>query len=215
MPTSYKVKPGDCISSIAFEHGFFPDTIWNHPENAKLKEERKNLNVLRPGDVVHIPDKRIKEVSEPTNQVHKFKLKNVPAKLRIQFMFDSEPRANIPYELTVDGSLISKPGDKTDSEGYVNASIPPNARVGRLVLFEDGEETEYELALGSLNPVTGLSGVHQRLFNLGYYFGQIGSDFTEETKDALLEFQKASGLSETGDLDDATRNKLQSTHDLV
>src|SRR4028118_472280 len=114
MPINYQVKPGDCISSISFEHGFFPDTIWNHPENAELKKLRKNMNVLRPGDVVIIPDKRIKEVFEPTNQVHRFKMKSTPPKLRIQFMFDGQPRANVPYELIIEGNLVSKPGDKTD-----------------------------------------------------------------------------------------------------
>ena len=72
MPINHQVKQGDCISSIAFENGFFPDTIWNHPSNAELKKKREDPHVLLPGDMVFIPDKRPKEVSEPTNQVHKF-----------------------------------------------------------------------------------------------------------------------------------------------
>lgn len=215
MPINYPVKPGDCISSIAYEHGFFPDTLWNHPNNAELKRKRKNLNVLLPGDIVFIPDLRIKELPEPTNQVHKYRLKNVPAKLRIQFMFDGKPRANVPYELTIDEKLVSKPGDRTDSEGFVFYSIAPDAKTGKLILFEGDEETEYELVLGTLYPISNTSGVHQRLFNLGYYFGPINDTFTDETKEAILEFQKDVGLAQTGELDEATKNRLQNTHDLL
>jgi N-acetylmuramoyl-L-alanine amidase len=36
----YKVKPGDCVSSIAHRNGLFWETVWNHPENQSLKSER-------------------------------------------------------------------------------------------------------------------------------------------------------------------------------
>ena len=62
MAENYQVKQGDCISSIAFEKGFFPDTIWNHPENENLKELRKDPSVLLPGDSVYIPDKRLRNL---------------------------------------------------------------------------------------------------------------------------------------------------------
>src|SRR5438552_1759525 len=101
MAINYQVQQGDCISSIASEHGFFPDTIWNHPNNVRLKEKRLNPNALMPGDVVFVPDLRLKEVRGATNQVHKFRVKNTPAKLHLQFMFQGKPRANVPYTLTI------------------------------------------------------------------------------------------------------------------
>jgi len=57
MEEDYEVQAGDCISSIAYERGFSLETIWNHPANAALKQRRRNPYVLRPGDVLKIPDK--------------------------------------------------------------------------------------------------------------------------------------------------------------
>ncbi len=213
MAINYQVKQGDCISSIAFEHGFFPDTIWDHPSNAELKKKRQNPHALMPGDVVFVPDKRLKEVNEPTNQVHKFRVKNVPAKLRIQFMLMGKPRANVPFTLTVDGNIVSKPGDRTNGEGFVISSIPPDARQGTLVLVEGEDEEEYSLLLGHLNPVSEVTGAKQRLFNLGYYNGAINQELDKVTKDAIRDFQKVIGLSQTGELDQTTQNKLKEIHD--
>ena len=213
MPINYQVKQGDCISSIAFENGFFPDTIWNHPSNAELKKKRENPNVLMPGDMVFVPDKRLKEVSEPTNQVHKFRYKSTPAKFRIQITEDNEPRANVPYILTIDGQVVSNPGDKTTSAGMVVCSISPLAREGVLTVGEGEEAVEYNLVLGYLNPIHELTGVKQRLRNLGLFDGAIDSKLTEETKDALRAFQALQKLPTTGEADQATLDKLRQIHD--
>ena len=50
----YTVKQGDCITSIAFNKGFYEKTIWDHPDNAKLKNDRKDMKILQPGDKVVI-----------------------------------------------------------------------------------------------------------------------------------------------------------------
>jgi len=88
MP-EYKVKQGDCISSIATRHGLFWEKVWNHPKNSRLKEQRKDPNVLYPGDVVFVPDKEKKEESGATEQKHRFRKKGTPAKLRLRIMEES------------------------------------------------------------------------------------------------------------------------------
>jgi hypothetical protein len=86
MPTEHKVKQGECISSIADQYGFPPEKLWDDPSNADLKERRKDPNTLSPDDVVIIPDKQIREESDPTEQRYKFRKKGVPAKIRLRLM---------------------------------------------------------------------------------------------------------------------------------
>ena len=51
MGETYTVKQGDYLAKIAAQFGFTNlKTIWDDPQNAKLKELRKNPNVLFPGD---------------------------------------------------------------------------------------------------------------------------------------------------------------------
>lgn len=100
MPNEHTVAPGECISSIAFQHGFFWETLWEHGDNAELKEKRKDPNVLHPGDVVMIPDLTLKEESCATEQVHEFRLKGVPARLNIQVR---RPKAPKPPEAAAGG----------------------------------------------------------------------------------------------------------------
>ena len=116
----HQVKQGDCISSIAEENGFFWETVWNHPENKELKELREDPNILFPGDIVFVPDIRPKEVSEPTNQVHKYQVKNAPAKLTLRILKDGVTSARwIKYctNSVSSASLISNDGIRYFNQG--------------------------------------------------------------------------------------------------
>src|SRR5256885_13399726 len=101
MPVRYTAQLGDCVSSVAFEHGFFPDTVWQHGENRELKELRGDPYVLCEGDVIFVPDVRVKKVSLATGKQHTFKRKGVPEVLRIRFVdAEGKPRAGVKYRLT-------------------------------------------------------------------------------------------------------------------
>lgn len=210
MAISYQVKEGDCISSIAFEYGFFPDTIWSHSNNATLKEKRKDPNVLMQGDVVFVPDKRLKEVSEATNQVHKFRVKNCPAKLSLRLLFNGEPRRSEAYTLDIDGNITN---GATDSDGNIKISIPPNAKRGKLVVGTNERKMEYNLKLGQLDPIDKISGVQSRLNNLGFNCGRVDGVLNPETKEALQAFQVSVGLPPTGELDAATKAKMYENYE--
>ena len=246
MP-DYTVKQGDCIASIAFSHGFFWETVWNHVDNNELKTARNNPNVLLSGDRVVIPPLREKEETGATEKRHRFRRRGVPAKLRLQILEeppeeqqqtgrpaststsppDSEsrssqqsggqpgrrekrPRANVPYVLDIDGDLTN---GTTDADGVIECRIPPNARQGRLILNAGApNEVTLPLKLGHLDPLAQLSGIQGRLANLGYLTGSPTGQTDQKTTDALCAFQHDHGIPETGQPDEATRNKLLDKH---
>jgi hypothetical protein len=203
----YIVKQGDCISSIAFKYGFFPDTIWNDSKNSKLKQDRKDPNVLKPGDELYIRDKEEKEESCASEERHSFKKKGVPEIFNIQFKINDEPRANEAYVLDIDGELSE---GQTDENGIAEIWIPPNAKKGK-ISFRDRED-EYELDLGDLDPITEISGVQQRLQNMGFYKGDIDGKMSDELEQAIRIIQERHDLEPTGKLNEATRDMIQEEH---
>lgn len=203
----YTVKQGDCISSIAFKYGFFPDTIWNDSKNSKLKQDRKDPNVLKPGDEVYIRDKEEKEESCTSEELHSFKRKGVPEIFNIQFKINNEQRANEAFVLDIDGELSE---GQTDEKGIAEVWIPPNAKKGKISFRDRGDE--YELELGNLDPITEISGVQQRLQNMGFYEGPIDGKMSDDLEQAIRVIQKRNNLESTGKLDEATRNKIQEEH---
>ena len=68
MAGIHKVVQGEHLFGIARKYGF-PDwkKIWNHGQNAELKELRKNPNVLFPGDELLFPiPNRARRTAPPT-----------------------------------------------------------------------------------------------------------------------------------------------------
>jgi len=118
------------------------------------------------------------------------------------------PRKDAPFELEVDGVQIRR--GLTDRKGMIEVDIPPGAKTGKLVLDPGTAlESELRLLLGQLNPMTKISGVKQRLRNLGYDCGEVGEEPTPELEWAVADFQAEHGLEITGELDDQTRDELQ------
>jgi N-acetylmuramoyl-L-alanine amidase len=203
----YTVQQGDCMASIAAIHGFFWKTLWDLPENAKLKEVRQNPNTLLPGDRVYIPEPRLRWEQRATNQRHSFVRKGVPSSLNVVVVDDEDkPIAHQPYTLAIDGFLFR---GVTDGDGAVHHPIPPNAVKGVLRLGSGADQREYFLNLGHLDPIETISGMQGRLRNLGLYAGSIDGDCNAETVSALLLFQEKYRLSASGKYDDTTQSKLR------
>jgi len=208
MPVNHKVEEGDSVVSLSEEHGLFANTIWNDPQNAELKQKRKDMNVLMPGDVVYIRDLRIKEVDKPTTKQHVFRRKGIPALYRLQIFDVEEPRKNQKYRLTVDGVLHE---GRTDAHGVLQEYLPASSRDGELIIGPD--EFRVFLKFGYLDPINELAGIQKRLNNIGYDCGEASNELNDQTRFALKDFQRRFDLPQTGEPDKATVDQLEKIHD--
>lgn len=203
------IRDGQGISWLALQYGFAPATIWNASENASLRELRSDGDLLLPGDIVHIPEPRPKAVPCAVNRVHRFRRVGVPALVEIQLYRDQAPRSDEPFELWVDGVLLSR--GRTDEDGVVKEWVPPSAQRGLLVVGD--ERQEMPLAFGRLRPETELIGIQQRLQQLGFYRGPIDGAPSRLLTSAIRSFQRRFQFRPTGTLDEATRERIVEAHD--
>lgn len=204
MACQHVVQAGDCIASIGFLHGFLPDTIWNDAANGSLRAQRRDGNVLAPGDVVTVPDPHQKQCACATDRRHVFRRRGVPELLRLQFLRGGRPRVGLAYELCVDGQLST---GMTDDEGRIVAPIPPAAREATLTL---GAHERFRFQLGQLEPSEEAGGARRRLVNLGL-LDSVDAGAGAYAM-ALRRFQRRHGLAITGSLDAATSQALRSVH---
>ena len=206
----YTVKQGDCIMNIAEVNGLLWETVWNHPDNAELKQRRKDPNILFPGDIVVIPEITQRLESAPTDQRTTFVKKTNRVQVRLRLLdLKRQPRANVEYTARVDSDISS---GRSDGDGYIVITVRPNDRELNLKVTEGSKTDEYTLPLGSIDPIDELSGVQHRLTNLGYSCNSEEGILGEVTKAAIRAFQKEMELDVNGELDDATRQKLKTVH---
>jgi peptidoglycan hydrolase-like protein with peptidoglycan-binding domain len=199
----YSVVQGDSMPSIAKQTGFFWESLWNHGNNSDLKSQRKNPNVLFSGDQVFIPALDPFTDSKATDAQHKYRRKGVPVKLVLKLLkSDGSPRANEAYVLTVDNKDLK---GNTDGDGVLKQYIPNDAKEGILKL--NGGKECFPVRIGGLDPVDEISGIQQRLANLGFDCEETGQ-LDDATQRALTNFQGANNLDPSGQPDDPTKNKL-------
>ncbi|HXF49143.1 MAG TPA: peptidoglycan-binding domain-containing protein [Verrucomicrobiae bacterium] len=129
---------------------------------------------------------------------------------------------------------------KTDGNGQIEVEVPRTVRMGQLRLrvpFPMSESAGtsspppngaqrgdvpvvWNLQVGAMNPILEkapdapcISGVQQRLNNLGLNTGPIDGIKGPNTTAAIKAFQKLFGLSESGNADQPTQQKLEEVHD--
>jgi hypothetical protein len=203
--TTHKVRQGECLETIAAQHGWLAQALWDQPENEGLQALRRDMHCLLPGDVVNVPARRPRDEPVPTGGVGRFQLAVELPKLRVRLLDDAKPRAGEAYRLEYDDGQVLE--GSTNAAGWVQQPLPLGVRRAVLVL-KDGTE-RYELAVGELDPADTTSGAQGRLSNLGYYFGRIDGELGPMTAAALRRFQRAKGLEATGALDEATAEALR------
>jgi len=227
MSTNYIVQQGDYLSKIARAFGFADyKTIWDAPENQKLKDLRKNPNILYPGDELVIPDKQTREESRPTDKKHKFEVQEDKLMLQIVLLgLDNKPMSDHDCTLIVE---TDNQDLTTKSDGALEEEIPPTVANGKL--RDKGKpgsgpptEREIPLKIGYLHPKDTVSGQVARLNNLGYNAGELPDHPLTNTEadtlgkssqflSAVEEFQCDFGLQVDGICGKNTQTKLVEIH---
>ena len=206
----HTVAQGESTTRLAYDHGLFWKTVWDHPNNDSLKHLRKNQNILNAGDRIFLPALRLKHQSGATEKRHRFKLKGVPEKLNVQFLdLQGKPFASKPYKLKIDGRATR---GSLDGDGWLRVPIPPNASHAHIEVGDAGECASVDMDIGHLDPLSELTGVQARLRNLGLYDGPLDAQPSENLDHAVAEFRSQNGLQPGTEIDDTFRDKLKSIH---
>lgn len=178
-----RVNQGECIYSISAKHGLHWETVWNDPENAKLKSLRKDANLLHPDDQVFVRELEIKELPGATEARHRFRKKGRLATLKVRILLNGEPRKNESWKAIIDGQTVT---GKTDREGMLEVLVHPRVPAVDVTLANGHCIT---LQIRHLDPLDTVSGVQGRLANLGYDPGPIDNIKGPLTKAAIERFQ--------------------------
>ncbi|PRP90834.1 putative peptidoglycan binding domain protein [Enhygromyxa salina] len=200
-----KLQQGECLSTIALSRGFAPETVWDHGDNAELRERRNDPNALLPGDALFVPELEEKDEPVETDTSKTFQLSVGPIRLRVRLTRHGKARAAEAYVLELDDGVTLE--GETDGEGWIDQPISITAKSAKLSL-RDGAEV-HELEIGHLDPHDEPTGVQSRLRGLGFYFGEVDGELGPKTRAALERFQKARGLERSGEADDATASALR------
>ncbi|MCB2230515.1 peptidoglycan-binding protein [bacterium] len=217
MP-DHEVQQGECLSSIAHQHGIQDwRQLWEHPDNAELRTQR-DPHILKPGDIVKIPDSTGPTFSGHSGERGDFRLTQAPpTELRLNLTDNfGEPYEQKEFRVEVGGETID---GRTDQNGQLRCQIPPDAETATVTLWYDSSTQHpdrkqvWELDLGYLDPVEEISGVQARLRNLGFPIDEINGELDERTQRALKLFQAESQIPITGEIDEATATQLAARHD--
>lgn len=213
MPKQHRVKQGDSLYTIAKEEGFLNwRSIYDAPENESLRVLRPNPQVLLPGDVVVIPDVELPGTPLSLDKrtiVAKRKRGVQPLRIVLR-REDGAPLAGQEYQLTFEGGNVR---GKTDAKGLLREEIP----VGVINVQLKAGIHSRTLVVGFLDPLDDtpgqeITGVQERLRNLGYYNGPIDGATNGDLAQGLTQFQSDQRLPETGEADQETQEKILEIH---
>jgi hypothetical protein len=212
MARTHEVQQGDSLFTIAAAYRIADwQKIWNHAGNAGLRRQRKDPQILYPGDAVVLPEPPPDLVAKIDGRleltVHRCGVQ--PIELHL-LCLDDTPMADTEYTLSY--ASADRYGT-TDGDGRLVAEIPIDVTQIELT----AGDLQWELRLGALNPLEdadddGLSGAQGRLKNLGLFDGEIDGKPSPELERALRRFQLQHEIPRSGVLDDETRDALIRTH---
>jgi hypothetical protein len=161
----YVIKQGDYLSLLAHKLGFDADAVWNDPANAELRQLRPNPNILWPTDILYIPaqiDKPPVTHTLVTGQMNSFVAGDAPT-VNIDLTFGDAKLASQAFTIAELPDLTNL---TTDADGATSFAVPVTQQVVTIVFSSDG--STFKCQIGNVDPINTLSGVIQRLQNLGF-----------------------------------------------
>ena len=195
MAIRHIARQGDCLASIAAEHGIHDvHEVRGHADNEALREQRPTPTVLAPGDVVAVPERTPRTFSCREGGQHRFVAQLPRTRLRIRLVQHGEALAGEPFVVEVGGRRIE---GTTDGDGLLDVPVPALEHVALVALERAGEA--FAVGLGQLDPLDSDSGIAQRLGSLGFGPAAPGS---ESLAGAIARFRQAHGLDAGGGADD-------------
>ncbi|WP_394831110.1 peptidoglycan-binding protein [Pendulispora rubella] len=204
--SAHRVKQGDCLSSIAEQHGLYWKTVWDFSENEGLRKQRKSPNVLCPDDVVAIPEHYQKEFTLQTGKSHRLVAKQTRTSIKIRFNLNDTVLSNEPYRLYIDEDSATVIDGSTTKSGDIETSVPAMAKSVTIAFSKRNFARTF--MLGQLDPVDTTMGLQARLRQLGYLRGPVDGKMGPLTAAALRGFQTSHKLPPSGEADAATLDKL-------
>jgi hypothetical protein len=241
---THQCKLTDHILLVAKQEGFNDwKAVWDANSELQSAQGRKNPNILfkgptlaEGGDELTLPEKATKEKPKGTEATHKFTAATKALYIAVRVLAeDFTALKDQDYVLTIPGAspAFERKG-KLDGKGQLQEKIPPDTTKAMLTVTlpapAQGTDKDlkgkggmsWELLIGALNPILEkapdeacVSGVQQRLNNLGFLCGAISGVLDDTTKNQLKAFQTkykidpAEGASDTA----KTQPKLKDIHD--
>jgi hypothetical protein len=214
MAQHHTVEQGEHLPAIAQKYGFGSyKTIWEHDQNASLRETRKNPNILQPGDTIFIPDKEAKTVEIDGGKSFRFRVKMDKVKLRLLVAeLYGNPLANAECEVRVNGKTETV---VTGEDGVLEIKVPATTKDAELIVRDKQSTLDgifIPLQVGHLDPVEEKTGQIARLNNLGYFAGPADKIEEKLLVSAIEEFQCDHGLKVDGVCGPKTQGKLVELH---
>lgn len=213
MAKIHNVQQGETVSSIARKYGF-PDweSLYNHPDNADLKDLRPNPDLIYPKDKVVIPERNVAQFKAKLNEKQTFrsKAKRNTIKLKVGAIGGSL-WANRKVELKIDEEIIES---TTDDDGVAEFKLPKrHSNIAILNIYTEKETSKpcysVEVKLGHLDPITELTGQQARLTALGFDCGLLTPKTNKRYEKALEEYQQVMGLKVDGICGPETQKSLE------
>jgi hypothetical protein len=158
----YVIKQGDYLAKVAHKLGFDADKAWQDDANSALRQARPNPNILWPTDVLYIPDPS----DPPTHAIQAGTTNDFVSRVpmaTVTVRFSDPSLASQAFTIPELPDLTLQP---TGADGTASFEIP--VTVGTFTIAFTASGATFQLSSGGLDPIDTLSGVIQRLQNLGY-----------------------------------------------